>query len=123
MTKIKLCGLSRTEDIEAANTLLPEYIGFVFAENSRRYVTPEKAKKLKAKLVPCVLAVGVFINEAPEIIAELLNNGVIDLAQLHGSEGEAYIAHLRTLTDRPIIAAYQIKSRKNCNSNERKKCI
>ena len=43
MTKIKLCGLSGIEEIAAANELKPEYIGFVFAPKSRRYVTPEKA--------------------------------------------------------------------------------
>ena len=43
MTRIKLCGLSRIRDIETANALAPDYVGFVFAENSRRYVTPEQA--------------------------------------------------------------------------------
>ena len=49
MTKIKLCGLSGIEEIEAANELKPEYIGFVFAPKSRRYVTPEKAAELKKR--------------------------------------------------------------------------
>lgn len=52
MTKIKLCGLSRSCDIEAANELKPEYIGFVFAEKSRRYVTPQIAAELKQQLSP-----------------------------------------------------------------------
>ena len=43
MTKIKLCGLSRTEDIETVNELKPEYVGFVFAPESRRYVTPQQS--------------------------------------------------------------------------------
>lgn len=47
MTKIKLCGLSGIEEIEAANELKPEYIGFVFAPKSRRYVKPETAAELK----------------------------------------------------------------------------
>ena len=50
MTKIKLCGLSRIEEIEAANELKPEYIGFVFAPKSRRYVAPETAAELKKQL-------------------------------------------------------------------------
>ena len=49
-TKIKLCGLSRAEDISAANTLHPDYIGFVFFEKSIRNVSPEKAMDLKLKL-------------------------------------------------------------------------
>ena len=110
MTKIKLCGLSRPCDIVAVNALLPDYIGFVFAKKSRRYVAPEKAKALREALNPAIRAVGVFVREAPEFVAGLLNDGVIDLAQLHGGEDEAYIARLRTLTDRPIIQAFRIEA-------------
>ena len=108
MTRIKLCGLSRPCDIEAVNTLLPDYIGFVFAGKSRRYVSPEKAKTLREALNPAIKAVGVFVREEPAVVAGLLNEGVIDLAQLHGGEDEAYIARLRALTDRPIIQAFRI---------------
>ena len=108
-TKIKLCGLSRQCDIEAANQLLPEYIGFVFAKKSIRYVSPEKAAALRKRLAQQILAVGVFVNETPENAAALLAAGVIDMAQLHGSEDEAYIERLRTLTDKPIIKAFSVK--------------
>ena len=118
MTRIKLCGLSRPCDIEAANELQPEYIGFVFAPKSKRYVTPEKAKELKHLLVPEICAVGVFINENPESVADLLNNGVIDIAQLHGSEDEDYTKKLRTLTDQPIIKAFRIETAKDIEDAE-----
>ena len=108
MTKIKLCGLSRTQDIEAANALRPDYIGFVFAPKSKRYVTPEKARDLRALLAPGIQAVGVFVNADPENVARLLNAGIIDIAQLHGTEDEAYIARLRKLTNRPIIQAFRL---------------
>ncbi len=109
MTKIKLCGLSRPCDIETANELLPDYIGFIFAPKSRRYVSPEKAASLKDNLHPEIRTVGVFVNEKPEQIAKLLKEGIIHIAQLHGScEDEAYIRQLRTLTDRPIIRAFRI---------------
>ena len=52
MTKIKLCGLSRKEDIKAANALAPDFIGFVFAEKSKRRVTHIEAVELKAELKP-----------------------------------------------------------------------
>ena len=110
MTKIKLCGLSRPCDIEAANQLTPDFIGFVFAKKSRRYVAPEQAKALREALNPAIRAVGVFVREEPEIVAGLLNDGIIDLAQLHGGEDEAYIARLRALTDRPIIQAFRIEA-------------
>ena len=107
-TKIKFCGLIRESDILAANTLLPDYIGFVFAPKSRRYVTPGQAEKLKKRLDSRIQAVGVFVNETPENIASLLNAGIIDIAQLHGQEDTAYIAHLRSLTDRILIQAFRI---------------
>jgi phosphoribosylanthranilate isomerase len=108
MTRIKLCGLSRRSDIEAANALQPDYIGFVFAPKSRRYVSPEQAAALKAQLSPSIQAVGVFVNESPENVAALLAQGVIDLAQLHGGEDEDYISSLRALTGGPIIQAFRI---------------
>lgn len=110
MTKIKLCGLSRPADIEAANGLGPEYIGFVFWPKSRRYVPPEQAAALKARLSPGIRAVGVFVDEAPETVAGLLQKGIIDLAQLHGSEDEAYLRRLRALTDRPVIRAFRVRT-------------
>ncbi len=91
MTKIKLCGLSRTCDIEVANELNPEYIGFVFAPKSKRYVSPEKAVRLKELLCSDIKAVGVFVNESLKTVEALLKSGVIDMAQLHGNEGEEYI--------------------------------
>ena len=109
MTKIKLCGLSRICDIDAANKLMPEYIGFVFAQNSRRFVSPEQAEKLKKHLDPKIKAVGVFVNEAPENIVNLLNKDIIDAAQLHGNEDEDYIRALKLLTDKMIIKAFKIK--------------
>ena len=110
MTRIKLCGLSRPAEIETVNRLKPEYIGFVFAPKSRRYVTPEQAAGLKASLSPDIQAVGVFVNEPPENVARLLRNGVIDLAQLHGAEDDAYLRQLRALTDRPVIQAFRVES-------------
>lgn len=113
MTKIKFCGIRRIEDIEYVNELKPDYIGFVFWEHSKRAIDSEVAKKLKDRLDPNIKAVGVFVDEAPEAVAELCNQGVIDIAQLHGSEDEAYIAALRKLTDAPIIKAFKIKTADN----------
>ena len=108
MTRIKFCGLTRPADVAAANELRSEYIGFVFAPKSRRYLPPEQAAALKAQLAPGIQAVGVFVNEAPAQVAHLLNTGVIDIAQLHGQEDAAYIARLRALTDKPLIQAFRV---------------
>lgn len=93
--KIKLCGLSRVCEIELANELSVDYIGFVFAPQSKRYVTPEVAASLKAKLNSNIQAVGVFVDAEPELIESLYRDGVIDVVQLHGHEDELYIGHLR----------------------------
>mgnify|MGYP004653926419 FL=1 len=113
MTKIKMCGLRNLEDIEAVNEWKPDYAGFVFAPESRRYVTAEQAAELKDHLDPRIQAVGVFVDEAPERVAALLNQGVIELAQLHGSEDEEYLVRLRELTLKPVIQAFRILSRED----------
>lgn len=110
MTKMKFCGLTRAVDIEAVNAIEPDYIGFVFVEGKRRYIAPEKAKELKQLLKSSIKAVGVFLNEKPEIIAQLLDEDIIDIAQLHGDEDEAYIQSLRQLTAKPIFKAFKVQS-------------
>ena len=95
MALIKMCGLFREEDISFANTLLPDYIGFVFYKKSRRYVDKEKARSLKSLLNKKIKAVGVFVDEDISFIAELANEGIIDLIQLHGHEDENYIRRLK----------------------------
>ena len=119
MTKIKLCGLSRKCDIEWANALKPEYIGFVFWSKSKRNVPPEKAKELKDLLSPDIKAVGVFVDEPIENVAELLNDNIIDIAQLHGGEDEEYIKKLRTLSGKPIIKAFLLKSESDAERAEK----
>lgn len=119
MTKIKLCGLRRAEDIEAAVLLKPEYIGFVFYKKSKRYISPEEARILKSILdTDHIKAVGVFVNENPKTVADLLEKGIIDIAQLHGVEDESYIKALRKLTDRPLIKAFKIKTKEDLKKAE-----
>lgn len=119
MTKIKLCGLTRECDIEYANRLLPDYIGFVFAEKSRRYVSEDRAKTLKRLLDTRISPVGVFVNEPVERVALMLNKRIIDLAQLHGQEDEAYLGKLRALTDKPIIKAFSVASVRDLSAAEK----
>ena len=108
MVRIKFCGLTAPADMEAVNELHPDYIGFVFWKNSRRYVDPKTATGLKAMLHADILTVGVFVDEEQAVVADLLNSKVIDIAQLHGHEDGAYIASLRKLSPAPIIQAFKI---------------
>ena len=105
MTKVKFCGLSRIDDIIAANDLEPDYIGFVFAKGSNRQVSFDAACRLKTALSQNIKSVGVFVNEEVKKTANIANDGVIDIIQLHGDEDGEYIRSLRRLTDKPIIQA------------------
>ena len=118
MTKIKFCGLTRTGDIEAANELKPDYIGFVFWPKSKRAVTAEEAKTLKAKLDPSIKAVGVFVDEDMEAVKSLLDGGIIDIAQLHGHEDEDYINGLKKASGKPVIKAFRIRSEEDIRKAE-----
>ncbi len=104
MSKIKICGLSRPEDIDAVNKALPDYIGFVFAE-SRRRVDTTTAAALRKRLDTRIKAVGVFVNEAVEVVAEIYKSGAIDIAQLHGDEDAGYIRRLKDICACPVIKA------------------
>jgi len=116
MTKIKICGLTRPEDIEAVNEYLPDYIGFIFAE-SKRQVDDSKARELKLKLDPKISAVGVFVNEDISRIIKLCRLGIIDLVQLHGDEDDGYIRELKQKIPNPVIKAIRIKNRESFRTN------
>ena len=110
MVKIKICGLQTKDDISYANILKPDYIGFVFLQGRRRYIDPEKAAHLRKLLNPSIQCVGVFVDEPIENVISLLENGTIQLAQLHGHEDEAYAKKLKELCGKPIIKAFIIKN-------------
>ena len=114
MTQIKLCGLKRQSDIEAANELKPEYIGFVLWEKSSRYVSRDEALLLKKALLPGIKAVGVFVDEEVSNVAALLNDEVIDIAQLHGHEDGRYIERLKEISPGcQIIKALKVRDKES----------
>ncbi|MCL2408528.1 MAG: phosphoribosylanthranilate isomerase [Oscillospiraceae bacterium] len=104
MTKVKICGLSRAEDIVAVNRVLPDYIGFVFAP-SRRRVDMKAAAILKETLDPQIEAVGVFVNEDMGVVAEAYQSEIIEMVQLHGDEDDDYIRQLKERCGCRVIKA------------------
>lgn len=118
MTKIKLCGLSRVCDIETANLLHPDYIGFVFATKSKRYVSAERAMELKRLLSADIQAVGVFVDEDINQIIHLTKKGIIDVVQLHGKEDNSYIQALKDNINIPIIQAFRIEDIDKLNESK-----
>lgn len=110
MTKIKVCGLKRPEDIEIVNEVKPDYAGFVFAKSPRQ-VEKELAEDLRKRMDPAVQAVGVFVNESIKRVEEICRAGIIQMVQLHGDEDAIYIEELRKhLTGIPIMKAVRVKS-------------
>lgn len=109
-TKIKICGLRRPSDIDYANALMPEYIGFVFTPKSKRCMDMETAKILRKRMQKEIIPVGVFVDEKIEVIVNLLEHHIIDAVQLHGNEDEEYINMLKQYTDCTIIKAFLVRS-------------
>lgn len=112
MTKIKICGLRRKEDIMYVNEFKPDFIGFVFAD-SKRHITDEEAEYLKSMLDSDIDAVGVFVNDDILHIKSLADKGVIDIIQLHGDESRDYIEKLKSVTDKKIIKAVRVKEKQS----------
>lgn len=114
MVKIKICGLRRLEDIEIANRYKPDYIGFVFAD-SKRKVSHDLARKLKDNLDGDIISVGVFVDAFQDEILELFDEGIIEVAQLHGSESEEYISELKERTDQKLKIINAVEMSKDVN--------
>lgn len=112
MTKIKICGLYRERDIDFVNQYLPDYAGFVINfPRSHRSLSPEKAGKLVRLLNPGIPAVGVIVDQPLEQAARLLEEHVVDILQLHGSESGDYIRALKERTGQEVWKAFQVRSR------------
>lgn len=111
-TKIKICGIKRMEDILAVNRLHPDYIGFVFA-GTKRKITLEMARTLRAALSQEILSVGVFVREPIENIVKICREGILDLVQLHGDEPKDYIAKVKEQTGKPVIRAVCVRRKED----------
>jgi phosphoribosylanthranilate isomerase len=101
---VKICGITRLEDAEAAVEAGAGAIGFVFWPQSPRFIDPYRARRIAARLPGFVTAVGVFVNQPVEYVkgvAALVRLGAL---QLHGDETMDYAAEL----ERPVIKAVGI---------------
>ena len=95
---IKLCGLTRAADVQAANAAAPDFAGFVIdVPGRRRSIGADAVAVLSRGLDEGIVRVGVFVDEPPERVASLVTGHAIDAVQLHGREDEAYLARLRAL--------------------------
>ena len=111
MVKVKICGIKNLQDVQAVNKHKPDFAGFVFYPLSKRYVSLIVARRLKATLNRHIKTVGVFVNAPVEEIAAAAEMGIIDLVQLHGDEGNSYIAELKKICKLPIIKAVRVQDK------------
>lgn len=109
MQKIKLCGMMKPCDIEYANRVKPDFVGFIFA-NTRRKISAAQAKQFREALDAEIPAVGVFVNEDISVIVSLVQDGCIDMIQLHGEEDVDYIRRLREICGVPVIKAVKVQT-------------
>ncbi len=112
-TMVKICGLRRPEDAQAANDLKPDLAGFILSPGFRRSIDMEQARILRQILSPEIRTVGVFVDAPYDYILQAAEGGCINLIQLHGKEDDAYIAELTAMTDLPVIKAFRISEKKD----------
>ena len=103
--RIKICGLTRLEDVQVAVEAGADAIGLVFYPPSPRFVDLAKAAELARTVPPFITIVGLFVNADPVVVRETLAAVPIHLLQFHGDEDEAYCCQF----DRPYMKAARVK--------------
>ncbi|MFZ1444410.1 MAG: phosphoribosylanthranilate isomerase [Candidatus Dechloromonas phosphoritropha] len=104
-TCIKICGLTREEDVDAAVAAGVDALGFVFYPSSPRYVSPQRAAELAQRIPPFVDVVGLFVNESPEAVHAVCAALPISLLQFHGDEDATYCRQFA----RPYLRAARVR--------------
>ncbi|OEU45473.1 MAG: N-(5'-phosphoribosyl)anthranilate isomerase [Desulfobacterales bacterium S7086C20] len=108
MPKIKICGITNEKDAHVAADLGVDAVGFVLAESPRR-VDPNSVKRISLSLPPFVNIVGVFVDEDPDVVAEIVNFCKLDCVQLHGRETPDYCKGLGL----KLLKAIRVKDRRS----------
>ena len=106
-TELKICGLSRLEDVIAVNRFGADYAGFVFFKKSKRYIDPYKAGELIELLRSDIKSVGVFMDEPLDSVISAARISGVEMIQLHGHESEEYVEYVKRTLDRPVIKAFK----------------
>jgi phosphoribosylanthranilate isomerase len=108
-TRIKICGLTRPDDVAAAVAAGADALGFVFYAKSPRHVSPAQAGALMAGLPPFVTTVGLFVNATPAEVAAAVQAAPVSLLQFHGDETPEQCAEAAAAANRPFLRAFRVK--------------
>ena len=111
--KVKICGITNLADASTAVRLGADALGFIFAPSPRR-IAPQTAREIIRAVPPFVKTVGVFVNEAPATIREVMQHCGLDLVQLHGDESPALCEKLMPCT----IKALRIKDESSLQTSQ-----
>lgn len=107
--RIKLCGMTRAQDIDAVNQAKPDFSGFIInVKKSHRNLSPEDQRYLVKNLNPQIYAVGVLVDAPLDQALALAQSGCFDALQLHGQEDASYLEALGRRTSIPLIQAFQL---------------
>ena len=110
-TKIKICGLFRSVDIEYVNQVRPDYAGFILAQGFRRSISREQAAGFRKRMDRAITAVGVFVDDSRDEIIDYLDKDIIQMAQLHGRETEEDIRYIQAAMGKPVLKAVKVQDR------------
>lgn len=102
--KVKICGITNTEDALLCENEGADALGFIFYKQSKRYISPGDASEIVKRLSPFTAKVGVFVNEEAEIINEIINKTGLSVVQLHGDQGMDLISKI----DCPVIKVFNV---------------
>jgi phosphoribosylanthranilate isomerase len=106
MTRIKICGITRSQDIHAVAQNGADALGLVFYEKSPRHVTAEQAAKLVQATPPFITLVGLFVNPTVAFVRDVLAKVPLDLLQFHGEESPEFCRQF----GRPYLKAIRVKA-------------
>jgi phosphoribosylanthranilate isomerase len=104
--RIKICGITRSDDADAAEAAGADAIGFVFHPSSPRYISPEHAGSISRRLGPFIAKIGVFVNTPPETIQAVCRDAFLTGVQLHGEETPETVRDIQSFV--PVIKAFRV---------------
>jgi phosphoribosylanthranilate isomerase len=108
-TRIKICGLTRAQDVQDAVAAGADALGFVFYSKSARYIAPEVAADLLASVPPFVTTVGLFVNATADEVARIVTKAPVDALQFHGDESVQQCIASAEYVNRPFMRALRVQ--------------